>query len=90
MPLMSDVDKELVMHVELAITGGQILMGTDAPESMGFNLNFGNNISINVETDTLAELDILFKGLSEGGKVRTELQDMFRGAFFEAALISSE
>lgn len=82
MPPMPDDDKELVMHVELAITGGHMLMGTDAPESMGFNLNFGNNISINLEPDTRAETDKLFKGLSEGGKVTMELQDMFWGAYF--------
>jgi PhnB protein len=27
-------DKNLVMHVELQILGGHLLMGTDAPESM--------------------------------------------------------
>ncbi|MFZ1320687.1 MAG: VOC family protein [Ignavibacteria bacterium] len=82
MPPMSDEDKELVMHVELAITGGHMLRGTDAPESMGFNLNFGNNFSINLEPDTRAETDKLFKALSEGGKITTELQDMFWGAYF--------
>ena len=31
MPLMSEEDKKLVMHVELTILGGHKLMGTDAP-----------------------------------------------------------
>ncbi|HQY21937.1 MAG TPA: VOC family protein [Ignavibacteria bacterium] len=82
MPPMPEDDKQLVMHVELAIIGGHMLMGTDAPESMGFNLKFGNNFSINLEPDTRAETEKLFKALSEGGKITTELQEMFWGAYF--------
>ena len=40
-PPMPEKDKNLVMHVELPIVGGHVLMGTDAPESMGFNVSFG-------------------------------------------------
>ena len=39
------------MHIELPITGGHVLMGTDAPEEMGFKINFGNNVHINLEPD---------------------------------------
>ena len=70
------------MHVELAITGGHLLMGTDAPESMGFKVNFGNNIYIQLEPDTRAETKRLFYALSAGGQVTMELQDMFWGAYF--------
>jgi len=38
MPPMPEADKNLVMHIELPITGGHILMGTDAPETMGFTV----------------------------------------------------
>ena len=79
---MPDADKNLVMHIELAITGGHALMGTDAPESMGFTVNMGNNVHINLEPDTRTEADRLFKALSEGGKVGMPLQDMFWGAYF--------
>ena len=54
---MPEADKNLVMHVELPITGGHMLMGTDAPESMGFTVNFGNNVHINLEPDTKDETD---------------------------------
>lgn len=37
-PPMADADKNLVMHVELTLIGGHVLMGTDAPESMGFTV----------------------------------------------------
>lgn len=82
MPPLADEDKDLVMHVELAITGGHLLMGTDAPESMGFKMNFGNNVHINLEPDTKEETKRLFDALSAGGNVTMELQDMFWGAYF--------
>ncbi len=82
-PPMAEADKNLVMHVELPILGGAyMLMGTDAPESMGFKVNFGNNIYINLEPDTRAETKRLFDALSAGGKVEMELQDMFWGDYF--------
>ena len=81
-PPISDNDKNLVMHIELQIVGGHMLMGTDAPESMGFNVIFGNNVHINLETDTREETSLLFEALSAGGKVTMPLQDMFWGAFF--------
>ena len=81
-PPMPEEDKKLVMHVELAIVGGHIIMGTDAPESMGFTVNYGNNMYINLELDTRAETKQLFDKLSAGGKVEMELQDMFWGAYF--------
>lgn len=85
-PPIADADKNLVMHVELAITGGHMLMGTDAPESMGFSVNFGNNMHINLEPDTKAETRKLFAALSAGGKVTMELQDMFWGAYFGSCI----
>ncbi|WP_306353857.1 VOC family protein [Flavobacterium sp. '19STA2R22 D10 B1'] len=82
MPPLPEADKNLIMHIELPIVGGHILMGTDAPESMGFKVNFGNNININLEPDTKAETKKLFDGLAEGGTITMELQEMFWGAYF--------
>jgi len=82
MPPLSDADKKLVLHIELPILGGHILMGTDAPESMGFKVNFGNNIYINLEPETREETKKLYDALSAGGTVTMELQDMFWGAYF--------
>ncbi|MBI3235556.1 MAG: VOC family protein [Bacteroidetes bacterium] len=82
MPPIPEEDKNLVMHAELEITGGHILMGTDAPESMGFKVNFGNNVYINLEPDTRAETQRLFEALSQKGVVIQELQEMFWGAFY--------
>jgi PhnB protein len=82
MPQISEADKNLVMHVALPILGGHMLMGTDAPESMGFKVQFGNNVYISLEPDTREETKKLFEALSEGGKVEMELQDMFWGDYY--------
>jgi PhnB protein len=81
-PPLSEKDKNLVMHVTLPILNGHLLMGTDAPESMGFTVKFGNNIYINLEPDTRAETDRLFASLAKGGKVEMKLQEMFWGDYF--------
>jgi PhnB protein len=81
-PPIKDEDKNLVMHVALPILGGHVLMGTDAPKSMDFAVTFGNNMYINLEPDTRAETDKLFKALSEGGKIEMPLQEMFWGDYF--------
>jgi PhnB protein len=81
-PPLAEADKNLVMHVVLPILGGHLLMGTDAPESMGFKVAPGNNIHLNLEPDTRTETDRLFKALAEGGKVEMPLQEMFWGDYF--------
>jgi PhnB protein len=82
MPFLPEADRNLVMHIALPILGGHMLMGTDAPESMGFTVNFGNNVYINLEPDTREETKRLFTALSAGGEVTMELQDMFWGAYY--------
>jgi len=79
---LPEADANLVMHVALPILGGHLLMGTDSPESMGFKLNQGNNVYINLEPDTRAETDRLFAALAADGKVEMALQDMFWGAYW--------
>jgi PhnB protein len=82
MPAIAEEDKNLIMHVELPILGGHLLMGTDAPESMGFHLNQGNNMHIELEPDSRAETKRLFNALSAGGKITMDLQDMFWGSYY--------
>jgi PhnB protein len=82
MPVIAEEDKNLIMHVELPILGGHLLMGTDAPESMGFHLNQGNNMHIELEPDSKTETRRLFNALSAGGKITMDLQDMFWGSYY--------
>ncbi len=79
---LPEEDKNLVMHVALPILGGHVIMGTDAPESAGFKLIFGNNMYLNLEPDSRVETQRLFAALSDGGKVEMPLQEMFWGDYF--------
>ncbi len=71
-----------IMHIMLPTLGGHNLMGTDASESMGHKVQFGNNIHINLEPDTIEEGQRLFDALSEGGKVEMPYQKQFWGDTF--------
>ena len=81
-PPISDDDKQQVMNVQLPILGGHLLMGTDAPESMGFQLDQGNNVYICLDPDTRAEADGLFAALADGGTVEMGMEEMFWGDYF--------
>jgi PhnB protein len=75
-PPLSDAEKDMVMHCELPIQAGHVLMGTDLLESQGHNTVRGNNVTINLEMDDRAEAERLFAALSEGGSDVFGLQDM--------------
>lgn len=81
-PPIPESIKKMVLHVELPTLGNHILMGTDAPKEMGFNLTQGNNMHISLEPETRAEADRLFNELSAGGKIDMPMQDMFFGSYF--------
>jgi PhnB protein len=81
-PPVAEEIKNMVLHVELPITGNHILMGTDAPKEMGFTLTKGNNMHICIEPETREEADRLFTELSAGGNVSMPMADMFFGAYF--------
>lgn len=83
-PPMSEQDKNLIMHITLPILAGHRLMGTDAPETMGFKVNQGNNVYINLEPDTRAEADKLFAALSVDGKIEMPPREMFWGDYYSS------
>jgi PhnB protein len=82
MPPVSDSVKNLVLHVSLPISETCVLMGSDAPEQMGFKVNTGNNVYISLDVDSKQEADRLFNALSGGGKVEMPMADMFWGAYW--------
>jgi PhnB protein len=51
-PPIAESVKKMVLHVELPILGGHILMATDSPKEMGFTVTPGNNMHINLETES--------------------------------------
>lgn len=83
-PPVADEIKKMILHVELPILGGHVLMATDAPKEMGMTVTQGNNMHISLEPETKAETKRLFDALSAGGNITMPLADMFFGAYFGA------
>lgn len=86
LPAMPDAVKNLIMHIELPILAGHVLMATDVVESMGQQLKIGNNTTINLEPDTREETDRLYSELSAGGSEASGMQDMFWGSYWGSCL----
>lgn len=81
-PPIPDAIKNMILHVELPILGGHVLMATDAPKEMGFELKYGDNMHINLQPESREETQRLFDELSTGGTVIMPLKDMFFGYFY--------
>lgn len=79
---MSESDQEKIMHISLPIGKNNVLMGTDALESMGQSLTTGNNFYISVSPESEEETDEIFNRLSAGGEITMPLSKAFWGAYF--------
>ncbi|MEN9488963.1 MAG: hypothetical protein RL494_1228 [Bacteroidota bacterium] len=80
-PKLTESDANRVMHVTLPIGKNTILMGSDSNTASG-DVKFGHNISISINTGSIAEADKLFNGLSAGGNVTMPMNKTFWGAYF--------
>ena len=85
-PQLSEDDLRKVMHMEVSILDGHVLMATDLLESMGHELKIGNNTTINLEPDTREETERIFNALCEGGSDIAPLADMPWGAYWGCVL----
>ena len=72
---------KLVMRVALPILGGHVIIGNDAPAHLGQRIQ-GNNVTLNLETDSRAETDRLFVALKVGGTVEYEPTEMPWGGYW--------
>jgi len=79
-------ERSQVMHVELPILAGHVLMGTDMLASMGHELRVGNNSTLNLEPDTVEEAERLYAALSDGGSDATGLEHMPWGSLWGTCL----
>ena len=68
-----------VMHARLQ-KGNAVLMASDTMPGMTFKP--GNHTWVNVDCDSVDEIEKAFKALSAGGQVTMPLQDQFWGARF--------
>ena len=71
--------KDKVMHARLT-KGQAVLMASDTTPGMPYQQ--GNNFSININCESLEEIERLFTAFREKGKVTVPLQDTFWGARF--------
>lgn len=62
------VEQNLIMHAELPIVGGHVLMATDMLSSMGQETRVGNNTTLCLEADSREDADHLYGGLSEAAQ----------------------
>ena len=79
---VSGEDAEKIMHIALPIGNGNILMGTDALESMGQKLTTGNNFYLSLDVNSEGEADQVFNALSDGGQAIMPMQKAFWGSYF--------
>lgn len=79
---LSEEEQQMVMHIGLPMGNQNYLMATDALESMGQKVNFGNNFYIAIDAESREEADKLFAGLSEGGTIEMPMADQFWGDYF--------
>jgi len=79
-PQLSTEEQSLILHAEVEILGGHVIMATDFLPSMGHELRIGNNVTMNLEPDTSEQADALYGALSEGGSESTGMNQMPWGA----------
>lgn len=81
-PEMSDADKRLILNMQLPITGGHMLMGSDSPMHLRGKVVIGNNTWVVLNVDSQEEADRLAAALSIGGRMPMAMQHVFWGAYY--------
>lgn len=79
---LSAAEKQKVMHIALPIGKANMIMATDALESMGQKVSVGTNIHLSISTESEAEADKIFQALAKGGTITMPMDHMFWGAYF--------
>lgn len=79
---LPEEEQNRIMHIALPIGDGIFLMASDIIPSFGHKLQSGSQTYVLLDAENKEEADRLFKGLSEGGEIEMELQDMFWGDYF--------
>lgn len=74
--------QDKIMHIALPLSKTNVLMGTDALESMGHKITSGTNHHLSVHTNSEAETKTVFDALADGGTVTVPLDKTFWGAYF--------
>jgi len=79
---LPEKEKDMIMHIALPFGNGNMIMGTDTLDSMGQQLNKGNNVSLCITPDSKEQGEQYFRGLAQGGQVVMPYEKSFWGAYF--------
>jgi PhnB protein len=79
-------EQGLVLHAELPIVAGHVLMATDMLGSMGQETRVGNNPTLCLDVDSREAADRLYDALSDGGSEGSPMADMPWGAYWGVVL----
>ena len=79
---ISREDENKIMHIGLPIGNDNVLMATDALESLGQKLVQGNNVYISVHPESKEEADRIFNALSASGTIEMPLADQSWGDYY--------
>lgn len=79
---ISENEAKKIMHIALPIGKHNILMASDTPEFMGKHNENETRSKISISTESKAEADHLFTGLSAGGKIEMPIADSPWGSYF--------
>lgn len=79
---VSEKEANKLMHIELQIGKGSMLMGNDVPEIMGKTNERENRSKIVITAESRAEADKLFNALSAGGEIEFPISDSPWGSYF--------
>ena len=71
--------EDRVIHARLS-NGSAVLMASDSP--VGMAVKHGNGVYVNVDCDSVEEIERIFKAMSVGANVTAPLADQFWGARF--------
>jgi PhnB protein len=81
---ISGDDEGKIMHIALPIGDDNLLMASDALESLGQRLVQGNNVYVSVHPTSREEADRIFSALSEGADVEMPIADQPWGDYYGA------
>ena len=75
-------DENKMMHISLPIGDDNVLMASDALESLGQTFQPGNNVYVSVHPESKEEADKIFNGLSQGGDIEMPIADQAWGDYY--------
>lgn len=70
-----------IMHINLPIGNGTILMGSDSHSASG-DVAFGSNISLSINAASKEEANRIYEGLAQDGNAFMPMNQSFWGAYF--------